>query len=238
MLKTSPDFHKTISALQASPFFSKLEPNIIEDMLKAFTLVTLKKSTTLDPDINMKYFHIILKGRLRLMQVDPATGKSLTFFLLHEGDGFDIFPLLDGKEHITQPIAVDDMVILRAPLDKVREWIKIHPNFNTAFLPYIGNRLRELESFSESIVFHDTTTRLANLILKFTEGKKDDDDDEHHKVKLIHNLSHEVLAELIGTSRSVLSTQMQKLKKDSIVVGEKGSLVIKNMKKLIEKSKL
>jgi len=204
-------------------------------MLKDFTLVTIKKSVTLDSDINMKYFHIILKGRLRLMQVDPMTGKSITLFLLHEGDGFDIFPLLDGKEHIAQPVAVDDMLVLRASLEKVRDWIKIHPGFNEAFLPYIGNRLRELESFSKDLAFHDTLTRLANLILKFTVQEKDEKE-EYYKVKLINNLSHEALAELIGTSRSVLSTQMQKLKKDGIIAGEKGSLAVKNIKKLIEKS--
>jgi len=235
MLATSSDFNKTLSSLQASPFFSKLEPAVIESMLKDFTLVTIKKSVTLDSDINMKYFHIILKGRLRLMQVDPTTGKSITLFLLHEGDGFDIFPLLDGKEHIALPIAVDDMLVLRASLQKVRDWIKIHPGFNEAFLPYIGNRLRELESFSKDLAFHDTLTRLANLILKFTVDKKDEND-EYYKVKLINNLSQEALAELIGTSRSVLSIQMQKLKKDGIIAGEKGYLVVKNIKKLIEKS--
>jgi CRP-like cAMP-binding protein len=232
MLQTSPDFKKTLSYLGNSPFFSKLKPEIIEDMLKDFTLITIKKSTILGD--NMKYFYIILKGRLRLTQVDPVTGKSVTIFLLHEGDGFDIFPLLDGKEHITQPIAVDDMIVIRASSQKVRDWITIHPDFNATFLPYIGEKLREMESFSESIVFHDTLTRLANLILKFTEEKKDDNDG-HYKVKLINNLSHEVLAELIGTSRSVLSTQMQKLKKDGIIAGKKGSLVVKNIKKLKEK---
>ena len=34
MLQTSPDFKKTLSYLGNSPFFSKLKPEIIEDMLK------------------------------------------------------------------------------------------------------------------------------------------------------------------------------------------------------------
>ncbi len=110
-----------------------------------------------------------------------------------------------------------------------------HADFNAAFLPYIGNRLRELESFGKSMVFHDTLTRLANLILKFTTKDKNEND-AHYKVKLINTLSHEALSELIGTSRSVLSTQMQKLKQEGIIVGEKGSLAVKNMKKLIENS--
>ena len=235
MHKKSLDFDKTIALLQASPFFSKVELGVIENMLEDFTLITVKKSVTFDNDMNMKYFHIILKGRLRLIQVDPNTGRGITIFLLHEGDGFDIFTLLDGKEHIVQPVAVDDMLVIRAPLEKTREWISIHPDFNAAFLPYVGERLRELEAFGKSIVFQDTLTRLANLILRFTTMEKNEDN-EHYPVKLINNLPHEVLAELIGTSRSVLSTQIQKLKNDGVLAREKGTLVVKNIKKLMEKS--
>ncbi len=77
MLKTSPDFDRSISALQTSHFFAKVEFSVLEDMLKEFTLLTIQKATTFDADMNMKYFHIILKGRLRLMQVDPKTGRSI-----------------------------------------------------------------------------------------------------------------------------------------------------------------
>lgn len=233
MLNTSSDLNKIISVLKDSPFFARIKPENLKSMVKEFTLVNVKRSTFFDPDINMKYFNIILQGRLRVMQIDPKTGRSITMFLLHKGDGFDIFPLLDGKEHIVQSVAVDNLILLRISIEKMRYLINTYPDFNAAFLPYIGDKLRELESFGKSMVFHDTLTRLANLILKFTEENENGD---YYPVKLINDLSHEVLAELIGTSRSVLSTQMQKLKKEGVVMGKKGSLVVKNMKKLIEKS--
>ncbi len=231
MLEETSNFEEIISSLHSSPLFSKVKSEALKDMLKNFTLVKIKKSTEFDNDLNMKYFYVILKGRLKLMQIDPKTGKSITLFLLNKGDIFDIFPLLDGKEHIVQPIAIDDMIILRTTLNQAREWMKCNPDFNASFLPYIGNKLRELEYFSKSMVFHDTLTRLSNLILRFTVPQKDQNT---YPVKLINNLSHESLAELIGTSRSVLSTQMQKLKKEGAIASKNASLVVKDIKKLIK----
>lgn len=231
MEKTSPHYNETIFLLKNSPFFEKVSSDVIDDMLLNFTYITVKRSTKFDCDIGMKYFHIILKGRLKINKTDPDTGKSVSIFLLSDGDGFDIFPLLDDKEHLVSPIAIDDMIVIRAPLKKVQKWIAIHQEFNRAFLPYIGKRLRELESFHESIVFHDTKTRLANLILKHTVDIKDTLSNTY-PVKLINDLSHEALAELVSTSRSVLSVQMKYLRDEGIVVSKRGSLAVKNLNKL------
>ena len=228
---TSAHYNETIALLKNSPFFAKVSSDVIDDMLLHFTYITVRRSTEFDCDIGMKYFHIILKGRLKINQTDPDTGKSVCIFLLSDGDGFDIFPLLDGKEHLVSPIAIDDMIVLRAPLKKVQEWIAVHPEFNSAFLPYIGKRLRTLESFHESIVFHDTKTRLANLILKHTSEIKDKATNSY-PVKLINDLSHETLAELVATSRSVLSVQMKNLRNEGVVVSKRGSLAVKNLNKL------
>ncbi len=200
-------------------------------MLQEFTCMHIERSDVLASDIGMHYFHIILKGRLKITQIDPDTGKSITIFLLKEGDGFDIFPLLDGEEHIVFPVAVDNLLVLRAPLETVREWIKKHPDFNSAFLPYVGKRLRELEETHKSSIFHDTKTRLAKLILRHTNPNKPPHAKTYH-VHLIHDLSHETLAEMIATSRSVLSTQMKKLREDGVIASKRGLLSVKNLHKL------
>ena len=97
--------------------------------------------------------------------------------------------------------------------------------------------MRALEAFSESLVFHDTTTRLAKLILKHVHKCKENSD-EHYPVKLINNLSHEALAEMIGSVRSVVSTQMHKLKDEGAIVSKRGHLAVKNLDKLMKKCDL
>ncbi len=148
MVETSLYFDKTMDLLKTSPLFSKVEFEVLKEMLKEFTLLTVNESVRLDDSMNMKYFHIIIKGRLKFMKFDKSSMKYTTIFLLQEGDVFDIFPLLDGKEHVVQIVTIDSMLILRAPIERVRKWINNHPNFNEAFLPYIGEKLIELKDRS------------------------------------------------------------------------------------------
>jgi len=222
-----------IDTLKEFELFSSLEANTLQDILDECTQITWKKAETIDAEIGMKYFHIIISGRLKLTQIDPKTGRSIALFLLEEGDIFDVFSLLDGEEHTVFPVALDDVELLCIPMLKARAWLEKHAEFNKKFLPYLGKQMRTLEKFGESLVFHDTSTRLASLILKHIGIK--DKHSKVHSVKLINNLPHESLAEMIGSVRSVVSSQMHKLKEEEVILSKRGYLAIKNLEKLVKK---
>jgi len=231
MKKDNPHYQKSLQALKNSQLFGNLDEQLLLNILDKFNLVTWKKNETLDSSLGSKNCYFLVEGRLKITQIDPNTGRSFAPFLLSSGDIFDVFTLLDEKEHTVFPIALDNIVALCMPLKEARECINEHPEFNKQFLPYLGDMMRELENLSSSLVFHDTATRLANLILKHTFSHKDSE----HKVKLINNLSHESIAELIGSVRSVITMQLQKLKEEEIILQKRGEIAIKNLEKLIKK---
>jgi len=218
--------------LQHSTLFGTLTEKTLKEMIAECTPITWKKTDTIDYQMGEKYLFIIITGRLKITHVDPETGRSLALFLKGEGDIFDVFTLLDGKEHVIFPVVMDNMQVLRISLERAREWIGEHPEFNASFLPYLGEKMRALEAFGTSLVFHDTNTRLAKLILDHTQPEINE---KHHPVKLINNLSHESLAELIGSVRSVVSTQMHKLKEEGIIMSKRGHLAVSNLEKLMHK---
>ena len=220
------------NALQHSSLFGTLTEKTLKEMIVECVPITWKKTDTLDYQMGEKYLFIIITGRLKVTHVDPNTGRSLALFLKGEGDIFDVFTLLDGKEHVIFPVVMDNMQVLRIPLARAREWISEHPEFNASFLPYLGEKMRALESFGTSLVFHDTNTRLAKLILDHTTPETNT---EHFPVKLINTLSHESLAELIGSVRSVVSTQMHKLKEEGVIMNKRGHLAVSNLEKLMDK---
>ena len=234
MTNDHPCYANACEVLRNTPLFGGLDQETRRSLVEECTPVEWKKGESIDPDISTKYMHIVIDGKMKVTQIDPETGRSLALFLLAPGDIFDIFTLLDGKEHIVFPVPMAPMKLLRIPLQRAREWVREHPQFNESFLPYLGERLREVEAFSESLVFHDTTTRLANLILHHT-NQCPDEKEGHYPVRLINNLSHESLAELIGSVRSVVSTQMQKLKEEEIILSRRGKLAVKDLKKLMNR---
>jgi len=237
MDQNSALYDEAYRTLTNSTLFGDLDEETILGIMDECKEVSWKRGETIDPEIGMKSMYVIIKGRVKITQVDPESGRSIALFLLKEGDIFDVFSLLDGKEHIVFPIPLDHTSLLSIPLERAREWIEEHPEFNRAFLPYLGEQMRELEAFGQSLVFHDTTTRLANLILKHTQTC-DIGDEHHYPVKLINNLSHESLAEMIGSVRSVVSTQMQKLKEEGVIISKRGHLAVENLEKLVKKCEL
>lgn len=232
MYKEDPLYAKAYETLSHSALFGTLSEEVLYGMLDECTPVYWKKTDILDSDMGMKNLYIIISGRLKVTHIDPETGRSLALFLKTSGDIFDVFSLLDGKEHVTFPVVMDKMTVLSIPLERARAWIGEHCEFNQSFLRYLGEKMRELEDFGTSMVFQDTTTRLATLILKYTNPQKSD---TFYPVKLINNLSHESLAELIGSVRSVVSTQMHKLKEEGIVSSKRGHLTVSNLEKLLKK---
>jgi CRP-like cAMP-binding protein len=224
-------YQQCFNALKNSKLFGSLDEELIKNLLLKLDIVEWKKNETIDNTLGSKNCYFLVEGRLKITQIDPNTGRSFAPFLLSSGDIFDVFTLLDEKEHTVFPIALDNIIALFMPLKEARECINKYPEFNKQFLPYLGDMMRELENLSSSLVFHDTATRLANLILKHTFSHKDNE----YKVKLINNLSHESIAELIGSVRSVITMQLQKLKEEEIILQKRGEIAIKNLEKLIKK---
>ena len=231
LLYNNDKIDEIYNILKNTFLFQDLDEESLKNIIQECKLVTFKKNETVDSDIAKNDLFIILKGRIKIMHIDPHTGRSLAIFLKSIGEIFDIFTLLDNKEHTVFPIFMDNVITLKIPTQRAREWICKYPNFNKNFLPYLGEKMRKLENFGTSLVFHNTTIRLANLILKHTYPHKIED---HYPVTLINNLSHESLAELIGSVRSVVSTQMQKLKENGIIISKRGKLEVKDLKKLID----
>jgi CRP-like cAMP-binding protein len=234
MLINDSHYKEAHDILSNSKLFGSISTEILDTMLRESELIHLKKTETIDNNFGTKYLYIIISGRLKVTQINPLTGRSIAPFLLKEGDIFDFFSLLDGKEHTVFPVPLDNIVALSISLERAREWIYDYPEFNRVFMPYLGEKMRELESFGTSIVFDDIVTRLSKLILRYASSEKSIDTNRY-PVNIIHNLSDESISEMIGSVRSVVSSQINKLKEENLIFSTRGKLSIKNLEGLIKK---
>lgn len=216
-----------------SPLFAGLPDGLLDAMLPQFQRERCRKGLHLDPGMTRTRFFVILRGRMEVTRSNPDTGKRIVLFLLGPGDGFDVITLLDGRRHDTESVVLDDMQLLSAPIDRVRKWIASHPEFNQRFLPYLGRQFRAMETLASDLALHDTASRLARLILRHT------DPDRHTErphpplpVRLISDLSHESLAHMVGSVRQVVNRHLQGLRREGIIDGRKGSLVVHDLEAL------
>ncbi|WP_457596634.1 Crp/Fnr family transcriptional regulator [Hydrogenimonas sp.] len=222
---------KAIATLKESELFGAMTAARIADFLKEGKRVRYGRNDPIENDGGVEYFNVLLSGHVKLTQTDALTGRSVALFLLGPGDVFDIISLLDGEEHDDHPVSVDEAEIFRMPMARAREWVETEPALNERLLPYLGHRMRTLERFAASMVFDDTTTRLARLILHHTDTHSPTPEG-HFPVRLANRLSHELMAEMIGSVRSVVTTQLKRLKEEELILQRRGEMAVRKLEEL------
>ena len=228
----SLQYKQSLAVLKESALFGLLADELLYDMRSRFSYeVWGKKRFNTTQEIAGR-FHILLSGRLKVFANNPDTGRSITLFLLGPGDGFDVINLLRGQPAELLFEAVDSVELLSIPVEKAREWIFLHPEFNRTFFPYLGSLMGKLALLSADLALHDTETRLARLILQHANPEREDD-----SLHLIHNMSHASLAEMIGTVRTVINRQLQHWKEKGIIELDRRQLHVKDLHALSEKAR-
>ncbi len=209
-----------------------MSEDLLDDMLEQFHFERWKKRRSVSCEHIEERFHIIVSGRVQIEQINEETGRTVTLFLLAPGDAFDILKLLTDRPGDGILVALDDLELLSIGIRQVREWIGTHPEFNLSFLPYLGQQMRSLEQLSGDLALHDTETRLAHLIMRHIDQKPDGS----FQLRLINDLSHEVLANMIGSVRAVVNRQLQYWRRQDLIHLDHGHIRIKNLENLLERT--
>lgn len=231
----SPLYQHYKTQLAKSPVFSCLDDDILIDMLEHVRPTTWRKGVVAETAALTECFYLIVDGRVKIEHIDDASGNSVTLFLLGPGDGFDVISLLDKQRHDATPIALDDIQLLSTPTQTVRDWINRHPQFNRNFLPYLGSRMRTMENLATDLATQNTVTRLARLILRHTEPDSSAEMGSH-PVRLIHDLPHNALAQMIGSTRQVVNRHLQALRHDGVLNKQSRTLAVQDLEALKHKA--
>jgi len=222
----SEDFSRYHACLRKSLFFSD---SSMEATHRLLLLMTLEEWTTKSFKSSTEVsstFHFIISGRLKVFKSNPDTGREHTVFVLSSGDVFDVLSLLDTKPHDVYWEALDNLEILKIPMEHMRHWITEFPEMHKSILYYLGNRMQQLMDVATDVTLHSTLVRLASLLLKNING-------ETRKLELISNLPNDEIAGLIGTTRAVVSRHIQELKRCGAISVSRRQINVKNLELLL-----
>ncbi len=177
----------------------------------------------------MKKFFFVFTGRIKVSQINFLDGKEQILKILTKGDMYDAITLLDGKIHNNILLALDKVQVLVLPIEVIRKWITSNSRFNTYLFSYVSQQFRDIEELALDMSFYRTSERLIKLI------SKNIDENDLNKLHLIHDLSHEDLASLIGTVRKVVNRHIQNLKDDGLIEINHKNIKIKDKQKLLDR---
>lgn len=230
----SPFYEHCAGVLKKSILFSGLDDPTLQIMLDIYRRETWPKGAHLPPRQTVELFTVIISGRVELTRINPETGRQITLFILEPGDAHDVITLLDSKEHDINPVALDPLETITAPIFKVRRWIETQPSFNRAFLPYLGEKVRALENLSADLALYETATRLAKLILSQAAPDLPLPGDTGKRLPLINTLSDEAMARMIGSVRVIVNRHLQDFINLGLITTSRGQLMVQDLEKLRE----
>ncbi|HMU25107.1 MAG TPA: Crp/Fnr family transcriptional regulator [Ferruginibacter sp.] len=193
---------KQIEEFKSSPeLVEKLYAHSLQKNYKAGSII-------LSENAAIRAIPIITKGILKVMRTDEE-GKEILLYYIKAGESC-IMSFLGGLHNETSKVRAEveeDAEILFLPVEKVTLFIKEHPQWLDYIFRLYHKRFEELLEVINAIAFKKVDERLLALLKKLTE--------------LTHSrsisITHEQLANKLGTARVVVSRLLKQLEEEGAV---------------------
>ena len=229
-MKSEKDRFKYFQALKQNDLLKGVEDRDLLLLVDEMTEEVLPKHTCSFGKLQtLNTFYFVASGRLKAYQMEENNSREFTFFILKKGDAFDLLCLLDGCAHEIYYESIDRVSLLCINMNKMKDWVKTHPQINKNLLPYLGKQIRILEDYAANVTLIPISARLARLILKYVNV-------DSQQLEVINDLSNEEIANLIGSTRAVVNRHLQQFKQDGIINIGRHKVEIKNSSLLLNKA--
>jgi CRP/FNR family transcriptional regulator, cyclic AMP receptor protein len=149
----------------------------------------------------------IQTGKVKLTVVSK-TGKEATIGLLSEGDFFGESSLAGQELRMDTATAITDCTVLRIDKKAMMEALHREHEFSDLFVAYLLARNIRYEEDLVDQLFNSSEKRLARILLLLAHFGK-----EGKPESVVPKISQEMLAEMIGTTRSRVSFFMNRFRK-------------------------
>ncbi len=178
-------------------------PELIDQLYKNGISKTYHQGDViLDENSSIRAIPIVMKGMLKVIRTEED-GREILLYYIKAGESC-IMSFLGGmhnEKSIVKAEVEEDTEILFLPVDKVSYFIKEYPEWLDYIFRLYHKRFEELLDIINAIAFKKVDERLLNLLHKKSENLNS---------KTI-NVTHEQLANELGTARVVVSRLLKQL---------------------------
>ena len=153
----------------------------------------------------------IKKGKVKITVVSKQ-GKEAVVALLSADEFFGEGCLIGQPKRLATATAMTDCITMRVETLEMQRALNRQPSFSRMFLSHVLTRSARVEEDLVDQLFNSTEKRLARLLLLLANFGK-----EGRPEPVVAKISQEMLAEMIGTTRSHVSHFMNKFRKAGFI---------------------
>ncbi len=187
----------------------KTSPELIEKLKQNSILKKYAAgSVILNENAYIRSIPIVIKGVLKVSRMEEE-GREILLYYIKAGESC-IMSFLGGMHEETSKVKAEveeDAEILFLPIDKVSILIREYPQWLDYIFRLYHQRFEELLEIVNAIAFKKVDERLLNLLLKKAEITESD----------TIQVTHEQLANELGTARVVVSRLLKQLEDEGRV---------------------
>ncbi|MBJ6610349.1 MAG: Crp/Fnr family transcriptional regulator [Candidatus Thiothrix moscowensis] len=200
------------------PLFQNLPAEQFEHLLKLTQEIRHERNSVI---INQGEYsnslYIVLEGRLKVYVTDEE-GRQTILSFLNKGDFFGELSLLDNEPRSASVMTVAKTRLLRLTQDAFHHFVETHPDTLLPMLRILASRLRALDDTIRSLSTLDVYGRVARVLLREAE--------EREKNQITPRLTHQEIAEMVGSSREMVSRILGDLRKGGYIRVENKQIYI------------
>jgi len=159
--------------------------------------------------------YLLKRGAVRLSRVYES-GEEITVALLRENSLFGVLSLLTGQksDRFYHAIAFTRVDLISAPATSVRQAIEKDARVGLLLLQGLSSRILQTETMIETLTHRDMSSRLVSFLLVLC---RDFGMPGTRGITIDLKLSHQAIAEAIGSTRVTITRLLGDLRNDGLV---------------------
>jgi CRP/FNR family transcriptional regulator len=200
------------------PDFKNIFEFSLLEQLEAISAVEIPKGTIiLKEESYIKEIPLVITGNIKVRKTDE-NGKEIILYHINPGESciLSITSCINDKLSKAEAITEENTTLVVIPANKVKEWMDIYKSWRKFVMQLYYARLDALLMLVDSIAFKQTDIRLVEKLKKLQTHQGD-----------IIKITHQELANEIGTAREVISRLLKQLEKEGLLSIDRGIIKIK-----------
>ena len=167
-----------------------------------------KDAIIVDEGLTGDYMYVIRSGRVKVTKASDD-GREQIMNLFSEGDFFGEMSLLDNQPRSASVATLEPTLLLALSRRDFLELLKNRSTLALCVIQELTRRLRDTGEQASSISFQKVQERTRGLFERIArdEGSAD-------QSRITPTLTHQQIADMIGTSRETVTRAVKRLKDD------------------------
>ena len=207
-------------ALTQVPLFSGLDGVVCRKIVSQGRLQCVSRGAVVVTEGDApKGLYLVLSGRLKVFLNDDA-GREVVLTIEESGSAFGEISLLDEEPRSASVAAIEPCELVVIGKEALLGLLKQNPELSLAMIRSLAALVRRLSGNIRTLALKNIYSRLIHLLESRAQQEGD------HRV--IHErLTHQLMADMIGASREMVSRIMSDLSKGGYIEVTRASICIK-----------